>query len=458
MLIFGRKHYVFSRPSDVSALFRKTKVLSMTPFVRMVNNNLFGFKTAAIERMDTVHNDMHGLYNKYLLSPDQYIPVVNSYFKALEPLMQDLKVQVEISKDQTLKVDAFGLMLDTLAKASLTAYFGKEPLRVDPNLARDMSFFVTQGFWPLLAGIPAVLFRTVCHARERGVKAFFDTIVDAPDAPHDGMSAFSREHVKLLATVVDKNDVARNEYGFLFGYVALKGNIYLFPRVQAMAKLTVIIVPFSLISNSTPSTYLSLVRILSIPGLIDEIRKEIQASGLPTTPAADLHKIIPAQLTLLRSCYFETIRMHTVSASIREVLEDTEVVTKPDSTSSEGEAHTYTLKKGGVVNMPSSMLHYNPDFNPDPEKFMPKRFVSKEQGGLGQKTATSTRSFGGGASYCPGRIFAERQIVGYLAIIISTFDIWIDNEGSWQLPKTAEFDDVSKSKHAVLGMKALQKS
>ena len=175
-------------------------------------------------------------------------------------------------------------------------------------------------------------------------------------------------------------------------------------------------------------------------------------------PTADLHEIVPSQLPLLRSCYFETIRMHTVSASIREVLKDTEVITKPNGASSDGEAHTYTLKKGGVVNMPSSMLHFDPDVNPDPEEFMPKRFVSKEQGGMGQNPATSTRGFGGGASYCPGRIFAERQIVGYLAIIISEFDIWIDNEGSWQLPKTAEFDNVSKSKHAVLGMKALQKS
>ena len=150
--------------------------------------------------------------------------------------------------------------------------------------------------------------------------------------------------------------------------------------------------------------------------------------------------------------------MHTVSASIREVLEDTEIVTKSNGASSDGEAHTYTLKKGGVVNMPSSMLHFNPDVNPDPEQFIPKRFVSKEEGGMGQNTSTSTRGFGGGASYCPGRIFAERQIVGYLAIIISKFDIWIDNERSWQLPKTAEFDNVSKSKHAVLGMKALQNS
>ena len=195
--------------------------------------------------------------------------------------------------------------------------------------------------------------------------------------------------------------------------------------------------------------------ILSTPGLVEELRAELQASGFSSTPAADLHNIVPSRLPLLRSCYFETIRMHVVSSSIREVLADTEVITKPDAADSNGEARAYMLKKCGVVNMPSSMLHFNPDINPEPEKFIPKRFVPKEQGGLGQNTASSTRGFGGGASYCPGRVFAERQIVGFLATILSNFDIWVENEGSWALPKTAEFDDVSKSKHAALGMKAL---
>ena len=225
MLIAGRKHYVFSRPSDVSALFRKTKALSMAPFVRMINGNLFGLRKTAIDQMETVHDDMHGLYNKYLLSPEQYIPVVVSYFRALEPLMQGLTEKVEFSKDQTLKVDAFDLMLDTMAKASLTAYFGKEPLQMNPLLIREMSVFVTQGFWPLLAGIPAVLLSKVYHARGRGIKTFSETVVAAPEAPDEGISAFTREHIRLLATVVNKNDVATNEFGFLFGYVSPKGHI-----------------------------------------------------------------------------------------------------------------------------------------------------------------------------------------------------------------------------------------
>lgn len=144
--------------------------------------------------------------------------------------------------------------------------------------------------------------------------------------------------------------------------------------------------------------------------------------------------------------------------SLREVLEDTELITKPNAADSAGQTRTYTLKKGGVVNMPSNMLHFNPDVNPHPEQFVPKRFVSKEQGGMGQNTATSTRGFGGGANYCPGRVFAERQIVGFLAMRISRFEIWIDNEKSWQLPKTAEFEEVSKTKHAILGMKAIENS
>ena len=205
----------------------------------------------------------------------------------------------------------------------------------------------------------------------------------------------------------------------------------------------------SFTSNSTPSTYCALLRILSIDGLQSELVSEIKASGFSTASPEDIPKILPHGLPLLRSCYWEAVRMHVVAASVREVMETTTINTKPTPTSPE---HTYTLRKGEVVNMPSVMLHFNPDVNPDPDTFQPKRFLSKEQGGWGQNPATCTRGFGGGASYCPGRVFAERQIVGFLATLLWEYEC--DFEGKWKLPMTAEFDDVSKTKpRAFLRMK-----
>jgi len=74
--------------------------------------------------------------------------------------------------------------------------------------------------------------------------------------------------------------------------------------------------------------------------------------------------------------------------------------------------------------MPSSLLHHDPNIHVDPEISNPKRFLSKELGGLGTTVNSATlRPFGGGQSYCPGRPFAEKQVVGFLAMLVATFDV-----------------------------------
>lgn len=160
-------------------------------------------------------------------------------------------------------------------------------------------------------------------------------------------------------------------------------------------------------------------------------------------------KIVPSGLPLLRSCMYETMRMHTVAASVREVLETTDISVKDTNTT---DLRTYRLKKGNVINMPCIMLHYNEQVNPNPMSFIPKRFVPKELGGLGQNISTCTRGFGGGTSYCPGRMFAERQIIGCLAVLFLHFDVSIAND-DWEYPVSAEFDTVGTTPRAFLDLK-----
>ena len=141
--------------------------------------------------------------------------------------------------------------------------------------------------------------------------------------------------------------------------------------------LTQIDVP-SFTSNSIPTTYNVLMRILTSPGLVEDLRPEIETSSFAKAESAEMYEIVPSGLSLLRSCYYETIRMHTVAASIREVMEPTELATKSTVDSS---SQVYQLKKGGIVNMPPTMLHYRTSVKPDPEIFQPRRFLAKELGG-----------------------------------------------------------------------------
>ena len=78
--------------------------------------------------------------------------------------------------------------------------------------------------------------------------------------------------------------------------------------------------------------------------------------------------------------------------------------------------------------------------------------MAKESGGLGQNSSTCTRGFGGGTSYCPGRVFAERQILGNLACLFGGFEVGV--KGELKLPATAEFETVAKTKpRAVITLK-----
>ncbi|KAG8534021.1 uncharacterized protein KY384_000863 [Bacidia gigantensis] len=425
MLLAGRKHYVFSNPADVATLFRKAKVMSIAPFIRILSVTLFGYTKSETTRLEGLHDSMHALYNKHLLNPEQYTLVVIAYFKDLQERMRHLSDEVRASEKGTLRVDAFQLLLDTLAKASTTAYFGRKPLDANPDMTTDMDTFVAKGFWLFLSGVPAMFVRNADKARKRIMAAMLTGVVDDATAQdRDDVSAFTRDQIALTKTVLSDKGVATQQFSFLFG----------------------------LTSNSTPSTYLTLLHILYVPGLVDDLRAEMNASGFSAAPDSEKYKFVPHGLPLLRSCYFEAIRMHTVSASIREVLEETSITTKPAGP--DQQPRTYTLKKGGVVNMPSSALHYNEKINPQPETFIPRRFVSKEDGGMGQNPQTSTRGFGGGSSYCPGRIFAERQIVGFVATLLQGFDVEVVDGEKWKFPKSAEFDDVSNSPRAMLSLKA----
>ena len=108
----------------------------------------------------------------------------------------------------------------------------------------------------------------------------------------------------------------------------------------------------SLTSNSTPTTYLALVRVLTEPGLYEEIRAEVDAAEVSSRELGKLPSLITGGLPRLHAVFHETLRFHSDALSLREVLEETELTSKVD-----GQERVYLLKKGEFVNMPASLHH-----------------------------------------------------------------------------------------------------
>jgi cytochrome P450 len=189
---------------------------------------------------------------------------------------------------------------------------------------------------------------------------------------------------------------------------------------------------------------LALLRVLDFPGLVEDIRQELQSEGYGTLSPGEYITLFPPNLPLLRSVFWESVRINTITNTIREVLEPTELVSGD---------RTYKLKKGGVVTLPSCLVHMNPVLHPEPNVFRPRRFLAVELGGDGENHTKSLKPFGGGNSYCPGRVFAEKQVMGFLAEMCWRYDITLSNKETFTIPDNANFENVIKCPRAMLELK-----
>ncbi|KAK4186021.1 cytochrome P450 protein [Podospora australis] len=162
--------------------------------------------------------------------------------------------------------------------------------------------------------------------------------------------------------------------------------------------------------------------------LADDLRKEIDAVTL-TTKAADGTVTKTLDVTslkencpLLLSAYQEVLRDRSMGTSVREVMEDTYL-------------DQYLLKKGAMLQMPSRIIHQDPDlWGDDVAEFNPRRFMPG--GATKQPKPSCFRGFGGGKTLCPGRHFATNEILAVVATFLVRFDMKPAGGKKWEFPTT----------------------
>lgn len=185
--------------------------------------------------------------------------------------------------------------------------------------------------------------------------------------------------------------------------------------------------------------YLTLLHLLLDSGLLTSIRSELDNVSFLTLSTSSRAALLPAGLPRLQSLLREVMRYHTTASSTREVRADTVLELKD---------RTYMLRKGALVTLPSSLLHYDPQIHRDPTVFDAERFLARELGGKGTPaTAQTLRPFGGGTGYCPGRRFAEGQVMAMIAGLVGRFEMEVVSK-DWQVPRNADFFYVTKCRDA----------
>ncbi|XXH01786.1 hypothetical protein Hte_008147 [Hypoxylon texense] len=178
----------------------------------------------------------------------------------------------------------------------------------------------------------------------------------------------------------------------------------------------------ALLVNTVPSVFWALLHIHAYPRLLEQVRDEIDAC----TRTDDMTKTIDMaslkeQCPLLLSAYQEVLRHRAMGASVREVVEDTQL-------------GGFLLKKGAMLQMPSRVIHTDESLW-GPTEYNPRRFLASEK--ESRPRDVCFRAFGGGKTLCPGRHFATNETLAVVALWIARFDMRPVG-GEWAMLTTAK--------------------
>ena len=397
----GVRTYVVTTPDLASVVQRQSKSYSFYSFVVDITQRILGLDE---ETMRIVRRNADGFEGHHGLMPELHTATTKS-----------LRPGPELDAVSKIQMDAFtGILGDTMATEECTtgllswlsnafalsnarAIYGPQNIfAAHPELIPDFWYYESRMISLASSPVPWFTDRKAYLARERLYAAMLEYY---QQDHHHNASMF----VQTRADISIKHGMTK-----------------------AMMARSELIILFGILANATPTTFWLLANIYSRPELLAELRREVMnvttANG--DTRCIQVHKVMES-CPLLVSTYRETMRHIANLASVRLVREDTWVADK------------YLLKKGSIIQVAGGVIHLDENiWGADAHEFKPDRFL--DDATESDKTSSSTkqalprprnvpsaafRSFGGGSVICPGRHYAQNEIVGFAAAMILAFDI-----------------------------------
>ena len=175
-----------------------------------------------------------------------------------------------------------------------------------------------------------------------------------------------------------------------------------------------------------------MAHLLQHPTLLATLRAETEHVVSEGTPGMEYQ--LEQQCPRLRAVYLEVLRLTASSSTLRGVQATTAIGDK-------------VLKQGAAILIPYRQLHMNPSiFGKNANEFDPNRFLHKKD----LSRSPHFRPFGGGRTYCPGRYLAEREILTFVALAITRFEIHLAKESCAMLgTKQQGFPRIDKKKFCL---------
>ncbi|PQE02868.1 cytochrome P450 protein [Rutstroemia sp. NJR-2017a BBW] len=391
------KFYIVTGPRDVAEVYRKVSTLNWDGHLTQVLTN-FGFKGSALDL--AWHKPIPGekcYVHKNPVNPKQLplIKVIEEiYIAQLLPgihmtemssqFIKSLKDSIHPSNldfctlqmnGRNRRVSLRNLARYTLVEAATFSMFGHTLHRLNPDIVQNMLDFNDQA-WMVFFGLPEMFSSKVAKAR-RTMTETMKQFANLPEIERVGQAWGIQQVLKAQETV--GIDIDSRACMLLLIFWAANSNEY---------NITFWLIAH-LVSNST---------------LLEQVKAEIEMGW--KDGELDI-KHLCANAPTLDGAFHESLRLNGGAMMSRKVLEPTMIGDK-------------LLQAGTNVLMPSRQLHMNEQvWGDDYKHFNSRRFIEDK----GLLKHSSYRPFGGGVSYCPGRVMAKEQVYAFIAILFRRFDV-----------------------------------
>lgn len=221
---------------------------------------------------------------------------------------------------------------------------------------------------------------------------------------------------------------------------------------EARSELTIF---WALNANSNFAVFWLLLRILNTDGLLDEIRREMSPYVEINTEKDEFgikeprlkidEKGLVTACPLLKAAFIESLRLDAAPWSLKRLKHDVTITTEGAGSGapSKGDSapRTYQLHAGNFIEVPLDLHFSNPKYFEDPEVFRPERHIkpstSTSNPDVSSRVAEwgNVRAFGGGSNMCPGRLYAEKEILACTGGLLALWDFQPADGKEWKIPK-----------------------
>lgn len=348
-------------------------------------------------------------------------------------------------RSHTQSVDLFRLIRDFVATTSCPAIFGTDFTENNPSIWTDLwqldaaAHLLELDLLPSFFPVPKLMRAAIAKHRLHSSMLSFEQALDAWSRDQDPGSEW--------ASLDDVSPLLR-------AHLSVYAQHGLAISARAANELALL---HASTANSSALIFWLVLRISADAQLLSDIRAEVRphlhihvpaSQDLPVYEPPVLQGVdataLAAQCPLLNAAMEESLRLDTCVWSSRIVRDDCVI---------RGKGRDYVLRRGEYAHVAHELHHLDPAVWDEPDVWRVERHLVYGADGAAVRAVPSrVQAFGqycfmivqrrmahtnagGGASLCPGKAYASKQVLVFAACILTFWDIEPAN-ASWEMPSS----------------------